>query len=414
MQTPALNSNDIYIQPAGDGYLLYAPLSGCATMCSEKEVIEIENALANGNTEETWEMLMEHSAVVHEVQSVDTITEMTILLNQVCNFTCSYCYSAHGRDKSVLNSKKLITVLDFFVDRKRGNRLSLTFSGGGDPMLSFNLLSEAVIHARQLADRQGIRLDIGVVTNGSTLTDEKINFIKHHDVQLVVSCDILPDVHNVQRSHYEVVASTIDRLCDAGLSIGLRSTITPLNVERMHEMVDTLHQRFPRVGSAAFEAVLSSTIFPDAQSLREFYRKFAKGIFDAIDYGRTLGIEIGNTTINNVGACKTRSCLGKLVVTPHGSLTACSRIASPTDAHYHDFMFGEVSADGRLHIDHTRYNDIMQSADFQRSECRACVARYHCSGGCLLAHKSLTKEQAQAYCDFNREIVTRKIIKAIS
>lgn len=411
IRIPLLNSNDIFAYPSDGAYLLYAPLSGCAAMCEADELTKMEDMLATGELGTDMAALLDKSQPVLEPQSAESVTEMTILLNQVCNFSCSYCYSARGRDKSVLNRDQLLHAIDMFVTQTRGSSLSLTFSGGGDPMLSYTLLAKAVQHAQSLARQKGIRLDIGVVTNGSLLTDEKIAFIRGHKLQLVVSCDILPDVHNAQRSHYEEVAATIDRLCAAGVAVGLRSTITPLNVCRMKEMVDVLRSRFPLVGCAAFEAVLNPSLFADIQAMRQFYLEFAEHIFAAIDYGHRQGVEIGNTVINNVSVCKTRSCLGKLVLTPHGSLTACSRIASPADEHYQDFVFGHVESQEGMHVDHDRYDAIMQSAHSRLAPCSYCIAKYHCSGGCLLARRMLNQEQMQAYCDFNREIVARKIIR---
>lgn len=410
IETPLLNSHDIFAYPSDGAYLLYAPLSGCAAMCDAQELSTLEGMLAADDIQGDLATLLDRSQLVSVPQGADTLTEMTILLNQVCNFSCSYCYSARGRDKSVLDRQLLMHALDAFVTPRRGRHLSLTFSGGGDPMLSFDLLAEAVQYARSLAQQRGIRLDIGVVTNGSTLTDPKIAFIRHNQLQLVVSCDILPDVHNAQRSHYEQVAATIDRLCHEGLTVGLRSTITPLNVCRMVEMVDALHSRFPKVSSAAFEAVLNPSLFADIPALQRFYHQFVEQIFAAIDHGRSLGLEIGNTVINNVSTCKTRSCLGKLVLTPHGSLTACSRIASPADAHYQRFVFGRIDPQDGMLIDTDVYQSIMQSAHCHLAECKSCIAKYHCSGGCLLAHQMLSPGQMQAYCEFNREMVARKVI----
>lgn len=411
IRIPLLNSHDIFAYPCDGAYLMYAPLSGCAAMCDADDLTAMEDMLATGNISDDLALLLEQSQPLLEREDAEGVTEMTILLNQVCNFSCSYCYSARGRDKSVLSREMLQHAIDTFIDPSRGTHLSLTFSGGGDPMLSFDLLAEAVKRARLLAQQKGIRLDIGVVTNGSVLTDEKIAFIRDNQLQLVVSCDILPDVHEAQRSHYEVVAATIDRLCGYGLTIGLRSTITPLNENRMEDMVDELHSRFPKVRSAAFEAVLNPSLFANIQAMRAFYRDFAEHIFAAIDHGHTMGIEIGNTVINNVSVCKTRSCLGKLVLTPHGTLTACSRIASPDDAHYESFVFGNIDAQDGMRINHDKYDAIMQAAHCRRTECNSCIAKYHCSGGCLLARKMLNHEQLLAYCEFNREMVTRKILK---
>ncbi len=414
MKTPYLNSREIFAYPNGDGWLLYAPLADIAAVCSEEDILKMEDNCLNGREDETLSYILENNkGNIVPITPLEKNTELTILLNQVCNFSCAYCYSKNGRDKTVLEESLLISALDSFITHERGDSLSIVFSGGGDPMLSYNLFRKAVVFAQDKAAERGVEIDLGVVTNGSLLKDKYVDFIKERNVGLVVSCDILKDVHDMQRSHYDVVASTIDQLCAKGLRIGLRSTITPLNVNRMVEMVDELAVRFPAVRSAAFEAVLSKEVFHTAEELRDFYKSFVVNIFKAIRHGEEIGLSIGNTTINNIDSNKVRSCLAKMVVTPQGDLAACSRLSSPLEEAYNFFRFGNVDAGKGLMIDQDRYDLIMSNNINSFKECSSCIAKYHCSGGCLLARKTLPQDYMAAYCDFNREIVSKALINKI-
>ncbi len=427
MNIPCLNKRDVLVCEHEGGFLLYAPLANVVAVASAQEVATLEQNLAEGRIDDTLEALLANEGEgVEQLLPWNEQNELTILLNQRCNFSCSYCYSKDGRDKTQLDIDTIKAALDQFLRAERctpqGSNgtdcrrrpISITFSGGGDPILSFDIFQQAVAHAQRLASERGIEVEMGIVTNGSKLEAEHIAFIKENGVELVVSCDILEDVHNAQRSHYDVVSQTIDTLCREGLSIGLRSTITPLNVERMVEMVDEMHRRFPLVQGAAFEPVLNKELFPTSQELSKFYARFAQNIFEAIERGHHLGLVVGNTVVNNVDTCKVRSCMGKTVLTPHGTVVACSRISSPREAHYKDFLYGKATAEHGISIDQTRYEDIFAHDANTHTACLACLAKYHCSGGCLLARKSLPQDYIDAYCRFQRQMVKHVLVKRMN
>lgn len=336
---------------------------------------------------------------IRRIRSPYDIKVLTILLNQICNFSCTYCYSAKGRSKAVVSLEAIKATLDFYITKDRGDYLQIVFSGGGDPLLSFDKFKAAVEYAEALAKQEDVRLDIGVVTNGSLLDEGIINYLKSSDIGLVVSFDILEDVHNAQRSHYDTVSSTIDDLLKVGMSIGIRSTITPLNVGRQKEMVEELHRRFPQASCVAFEAVINEQQFPDVSSLREFYDAFVENFFLARKKGRELGIEVGNTEYMNSFISQERSCLGKFVLTPQEKFTACSRISSSEEDHHDAFVYGEIK-DGKVAIDDDRYGEIMEEATAYNEECLECPARWNCGGGCLLARKSYNREYFKEHCRF--------------
>ena len=402
---------DLFAYQTGeDTYLLYAPESAVICIATKKDIKNLELRSAKNESDDFIEALANNLGEIHQVCTPDNITELTVLLNQKCNFSCSYCYSAAGRSNKTIDSAQFKTILDYFITPERGDKLSIIYSGGGDPVLSFDIFQSSVIYARKKATMQNIELSIGIVTNGSTLADEHIDFIRNHNIELVVSCDILEDVHNAQRSHYNTVAATIDKLCNVGIEFGIRSTITPLNVTRQSEMVEVLHQRFPKIRSAAFEVVLNKDLFPEAEDLSHFYDEFINHIFEARKVGRKYGITIGNTLINNVQSLKVRACLGKLVVTPYGNLTACSRIASSQEAYFDNFVYGRV-VDNKIEIDCDKYHNLMHHNADNEIGCSDCIAKLHCGGGCLLARLSNPKAYMDAYCNFVRGMTMRAVFE---
>lgn len=406
---PTLNKFDIFaFKQPGDMVMLYAPMANVVAEIGYDEMLTLEHQASKGLYSSELAALLDKEVNLYKSQLPDMITELSILINQRCNFSCAYCYSANGRDNKEMSLEQLISIIDWFIDKKRGSSLDITFSGGGDPMLSFNLLRKGIEFAFDKARSLSIKINIGIVTNGSTLTHEQMDFISQYNIGLVVSYDIIEDVHNAQRSHYDIVTSTIDELCHRNIKFGIRSTITPLNVTRQEEMVEVLHKRFPMVSSAAFEAVLNKSLFPTSKDLDKFYLDFEEHIFNAQILGTNYGITIGNTIINNVDTCKERACLGKLVATPYGDITACSRISSSKEAHFSKFVYGRVDTTG-VYVDNIVVSKLLERNVRTYKECYSCIAKYHCSGGCLLARYSLPTEYFKCYCDFMKRMVVHRL-----
>ena len=408
---PTLNSLEIFAhQLTDDKVLLYAPFANTVVESCHDEILDLEQKACNNIYSEELVLLSAKEETLYRTSKPENITELSVLINQRCNFSCAYCYSADGRDNKEMSPEQLTSIIDWFVDSRRGTELDIIFSGGGDPILSFDLLRQGIEYASNKAFPKGIQLNFGIVTNGSTITDEQLDFIEKYKINLVVSFDIIEEVHNKQRSHYDVVSATIDRLCCRNMPFGIRSTITPLNVNRQEEMVNELHQRFPLVKSAAFEAVLNKDLFATARELELFYRDFSNGLFAAQQLGNSLGINIGNTIVNNIDTCKERACLGKLVATPYGHITACSRISSPKEKYFDHFLYGKIDSSG-IRINKVAIDRILSDDVNTHSECSSCIAKWHCSGGCLLARHSLPDEYFYCYCQFMKQMVVRKFMQ---
>lgn len=413
LSTPALNALDIFTCRLSDNQvLLYAPLADRVAISGEDEVLRLENVAARGGRDDDLTILSQREVDILGIACPDTISELSILINQRCNFSCSYCYSANGRDNQELEIKRLCQILDWFIHAARGIELDIVFSGGGDPMLSFAILQSGIDFAIKKAQGENVKLNFGIVTNGSTLSDEQMDFIKKHEIGLVISFDILKEIQNVQRSHYDIVVRTIDRLIEKNIAFGIRSTITPLNVCRQEEMVEELHRRCPEIRSAAFEAVLNLDLFSSPQDLEQFYMDFESHLFAAQDLGLHYGITIGNTVINNVDNCKRRACLGKLVVTPDGTITACSRLSSSREHYFNEFAYGKIE-DGKIILNQEKYIRLMNENIKTNVECQSCIAKWHCSGGCLLARRSLSKEYFDCYCRFMRRMVVHALMNKL-
>lgn len=407
-----MNAADIWPVEAGRQIYLYAPLTGIIAETDASEIDDFELRLAQGDIPDSLRPLIAKQSG-QDLISPEHTPELTILINQRCNFSCKYCYSANGRSDSELSEHLFPVLTEWFVRDERlkatgADHLSVVFSGGGDPTLSIGKLHQIVEMMRKRAESQNIRISFNMVCNGSRLRAEDVSFLQEYFDNIVISFDVIHEVHDAQRSHFQTVAETIRMLTVNGIKCGLRSTITPLNVDRMEEMVKTLHDDFPKCESLAAEVVFAPQMWRDDAELAIFHEKFANNFFKAKRLADKYGISLGNSIEMSSGSLKSRACEGKVVVTPEGKLTACSRVAMAGDYNYDEFLFGEITPEGVI-CDMDKYNGIMLMRADRFNECRRCFAMYNCGGGCMVARLAYSPSQMSLHCDLTRNILKQKL-----
>lgn len=351
---------------------------------------------------------------VRGLSDIRDLRKMSILPNNRCNFNCSYCYAAQGRDASELTIAKVDEALSFFVDRNRCDRpLSVAILGGGEPMLSKEVTFHAISQAKKLADTQGIRLELTLVTNASIVDDEMIDNILRHNVIVNASFDLLNDVQDIQRKDFLKVKDNIRKMCECGVYVTINSTITPLNVERMDEMVENAHMWFPEIEFMIFEPVIACQLFEDRKDLRNFYDNYIIGFFEARKLARKVGKDITCRIQKSLDTCQDRGCEGRFNVCPNGDITICYCTASPKDSKYAERKYGTVSETG-VKIDQDKFSRICGENVDALKKCDDCFARFNCAGGCMLPNDSYSAEYLEEVCRFNREFIRRELVESLN
>ena len=52
-------------------------------------------------------------------RSLSQLHKLTLLPTHRCNFKCTYCFSAKGRQNKTLSEKQAFAAIDYFIDRQR-------------------------------------------------------------------------------------------------------------------------------------------------------------------------------------------------------------------------------------------------------------------------------------------------------
>lgn len=118
----------------------------------------------------------------------------TLFLTQHCNLACEYCYVA--KKPARMQAEVAGRIVDFaFRNTPPEEDINIGFFGG-EPLLEFPLLQEIV---RAIQGHEGFdprRVNVSVVTNGTLLKQETIRFFQRNQIDLTISCDGPPRVHD--------------------------------------------------------------------------------------------------------------------------------------------------------------------------------------------------------------------------
>ena len=344
--------------------------------------------------------------VLRPIESPLDMDKMVVLPNYKCNLSCSYCYAAMGRSNEEIDVGKLDSAIDWFLakDRIPEKDLQIFIVGGGEPMMSWGVVTEIikkVVEARRFQKR---RISLVMTTNGSLITEERARFLADSDIMVNVSFEIIQEVQNRQRGMCNDVERGIKELQRAGAKFAIRATVSPLSVDRMSEMVDIVLHKFPHVRRLHLEAMLAGEeVFKSSDSLREFLKRYRNGFSEASARGGSNGLKVMSSAASlNMATLKERFCQGDLCLTPRGEFSICRRFSSPNEENFHHTVYGHIG-DGGVKVDEEKYQRALKFSFDDRDRCRECFLRWHCGGLCLSQQTIFPSDYYDVLCDFTCE-----------
>lgn len=423
MKHPLLNQNNIFVLDATDflpphlsGFnIVYAPLANVLFVAED----EIVHKLEQGYLLPEDSLPTEIAGTVKVLKNRDPqpglqyvnpdltdVSVLYILPNYKCNFSCSYCYAAKGRSDKEMSVENLGRAIAFFLNAEVRNERRprrIVFMGGGEPMLSWPLIENGVALAEKIAEGKGLKILFSIITNGSILTEEKLAFIRSHDIRMNVSFEILKEIQELQRGNFDVVASNIKKLLKNDIKVVIRSTVTPDNVGLLEKMVEEVWRNYSGITALNLEPVTDSKL-DSVSAMSEFLNEYRKNFIAALESGRDHGLKIVNSVILAMGQVHRAHCAGSISVNPEGGITACPCFSSPEEKGYSENLIGKIQADAPV-LDRRAYDRILPPDITESERCRRCYAKYVCAGGCI--HNNLTYGSAvrDIICDHTREML---------
>lgn len=409
------------ISLGNDKNIVYAPLRGVAFYANNKAVDVCKSYIEGCDIDDDSETspLKEYIMVLEEKivqephsKSINTISNLVVILSQMCNLSCSYCYAQESRSKDVLRKDQVKTAVDYIMVHESKQK-HFSFIGGGEPTLTWELLKWSIRYIRTYPIEQN-NIGIGITTNGTLLDDEKIEFFQENNVFVGLSFEILPDVQSIQRCFansnkktFEVIDEAIKKLVDNDVRISFRSTITKLNVKRMPEMVSFVSKKYPFVKKLHFEHVTST------ENDKAYYDDFIHYFIEARKIGQNQGIEVYCSLSHALETLKSRFCKGEFCLTPTGEFVSCHRISSKEEKAFDLFKYAQIE-DGFVSINMYKKEYLENFYNSKREECAFCFAKWHCAGSCAMERTIYSEEMRDLKCYFTKELTKELLIERLN
>jgi uncharacterized protein len=340
-----------------------------------------------------------------------------LLISQSCNMGCVYCLNGRTSYRTEGNLRMSQEVAFKSVERclselKPDGYLEIVFFGG-EPLLNWPLAKAVIRFCEEVLKKQhkGKRIHYHLTTNLSVLPDDLIDMAKAHRISFLCDVDGPEAIHNACRpfkdgspSHEDIVQN-IERLTTAGLSVGLRATVTSLNQDHLVEVAE--HHKKIGGSSSAFvpvnpvnsdEDVLEDRLLPSVQTMMRGmtdvfesriwtdtqlypFNQYAPRICHEGKMIRGCGAPYGNTPVVGV----------------NGDVYPCIYLVG-----IRRFFIGNI-----MTADYPRRTVLQGMCDVlhvdHMEDCRTCPWRYLCGGGCLVPRMTVlgnakASDAAKAYC----------------
>ena len=171
-----------------------------------------------------------------------------------CNETCVYCHASRANmdavhtDMSIETAEKTVD----FIFRTTSSFITIEFQGG-EPLVAWDVVQRVIEYAIEKNKTAKKELEFTMVSNLSLMTDDRLDYLVDHKVQLCTSIDGPADLHDSQRklptlSAYDASTSWIKRINERYIAKGLDPTLyhveallttTRATLPRWKEVVDT-------------------------------------------------------------------------------------------------------------------------------------------------------------------------------
>ena len=128
----------------------------------------------------------------------DLPLNILLVLNLDCNFACKYCFEGKVKSKSYMSPHILNRTMDFIkkeLEKKPGELILGLY--GGEPLLSPDLVKEALAKAKSICQEIGVGFRASIITNGSLFDKRIAEELKALGLGKVrFTLDGPPEIHN--------------------------------------------------------------------------------------------------------------------------------------------------------------------------------------------------------------------------
>ena len=343
--------------------------------------------------------------------------EYFIFLTHGCNLACDYCF-AHKDNAKKMSKEIFEATIDFLIREGKERDIKLWFFGG-EPTIEWNRMIKMIKKIREVYPHT----PAGFTTNGTLLNKERLEYMKKHDIKMLLSIDGDKHHHNLHRKYPDGRGSfdsiPLDLIQEILPQREVRPTITPRNVVGLLDSIKFLYSKgFKSISTeiayemdwtdeslAIYKQELEKVSFWWAKNAQDLSLSYIAKVKNVINRGQT------KININHRMCGTANNTLG---INYKGELFACQRWASYLRS---DLAIGTVF-EGLWENQKLKNIQSLTRADLKPkdpSKCETCIAKAICLGGCNAVNWELTGKRSiipDIYCK-NNKIIFEEGLKAL-
>jgi uncharacterized protein len=280
--------------------------------------------------------------------------------------------------------------------------------------MNFPAVKEIVAYGRELEKKHGKEISFTITTNGVALNDEIIEYLNAEMNNIVLSLDGRKPVHDALRptvngkGSYDIIVENAKKLVArrGDKEYYIRGTFTSQNIDFTEDVKHMAELGFDRV---SIEPVVLGSDSPyalrdsDLERILSEYDTLAAYLWEREKSGKHIVffhfmIDLGN------GPCLKKRITGcgagseYVAITPDGDIYPCHQFVGEKK-----YYMGSVLTDA---FDTDMQKDFLNCNILTKDACKACWAKYFCSGGCAAnayKYNDSIYEPHQMTCAFEKK-----------
>ncbi|MEK6247057.1 MAG: radical SAM protein [Planctomycetales bacterium] len=302
------------------------------------------------------------------------------MVNHACNLRCTYCYTGAKFHQPLPTEFALHGIRRAVQSVLPGGRIEMGFFGG-EPLMEADLVWAASQTARQEAAEQNIELVLFLTTNGMINSPVAWQVMEHAEIQIHISHDGLPEVHDQFRTSADgrgsstQVLNTFQRLLELGSQPRVSMVVRPDTASRLPEGIAWLREQGIRHVDPTLDLWTTWTE-SDAAALEVAISRtadlWAMGLPDcSIGWFDERVVKLAGLPVNDTARCQYGD--GQVAVAPSGNLYPCERVIGEDDQENATRLPGHVMDFGPFDF---------QTHKNRYAGCDPCAIKQHCNTFC--------------------------------
>lgn len=373
-----------FVKKTGNLNVLYSPLNVKIYVLDGDEYNGLFKKKLDGNDKRLFfenDLIIMKNIDPYPKSDINQVAPL-IFLTTRCNLKCLYCFSKGG-DVSVDNSFERIKLfLNLWQNSSKKFKDTITFFSTGEPTLAFDLLKKTVNYIKKNFKRD---IKFSMTSNG-VFPRSVAEYIIKNNISVQISCDGPPYIQDAQRpmrsgsKSSKIIEENIKYFVKNGFkNFHTHSVITKYSEDKMEDILNYFHRLGVNRISYIDMFVYGGREREDLLVKRKDYIENTlkvKELSEAYDVRYGTVMLPSRYTDRFCGSGRSYSLL------ENGTVTTCNN-AQANDRCYEFFTIGRFDEKTKkFEFDEKKRMHIASRTAYNISECKNCVLRFNCAGGC--------------------------------